>query len=155
MPTPLMKRLGNWLGTWRGPIDFADGRAGLIQFDLTSLFFGEAIQVEAVSFDAEGAILTRGWGFISLDRKGHVVNNCFGNAIGFAVLHETPDDEEVLSLTGQLAGNQTMDVTMNVEADVYSLSVRVYEGYHQSDDRPRTYTRMKRVGNAPAAGERP
>ena len=118
-----MRRFGHWLGAWRGPCDFADGRTGLIEFNLTSVFFGQVIQVESVSFDSSGRIMTRGWGYFSLDRKGLVVNSAYSNALGFALLNETPDDDGVLSLTGPLPGNLTMSATMSVTGDVYALSV--------------------------------
>lgn len=155
MPTELMRRFGHWLGTWRGPCDFADGRTGLIRFELTSIFFGEAIQLDVSSFDETGEIITRGWGFLSLDRKGRVVDNCYGNRFGFAVLTETPDDEEVLSLSGPLPGNLTMDLTMNVVDDYYSLSVRIHEGYQPTGDQPRTFTRMQRIGLRPRPQAQP
>ena len=119
-----------------------------MQFTLTPVFGGQAIQVETVAFDIESSrSITRGWGYFSLDRSGRVVNNIYGNYFGFAILHETPDDPEVLSLQGPLPGNEVMDVTMNVLGDEFTLSSRRWEGYTSHDDRPRTYTRMKRVAH--------
>jgi hypothetical protein len=153
MPTPLMKRFGSWLGSWRGACDFSDGRAGVMQFTLTSIFLGEAIQVDVISFDETGTPISRGWGYLSLDRRGRVVNNCYGNRLGFAVLTETPDDPDVLSLAGQLPGNMKMDVTMSVSGDVFTLSSFVHEGYRATDDRPRTYMQMHRFGLSPRPAE--
>ncbi|MCA8916718.1 MAG: hypothetical protein KDB90_15100 [Planctomycetes bacterium] len=147
MPTRLIKRFGDWLGTWRGTCEFSDGRAGLMQFRLTSVFNGEAIQVDTASYIPEsGAPMTRGSGFFSLDRQGRVVNNIYADYLGFAVLVETPDDPEVLSLEGGLPGNMTLTVTMSVANDLMTLSSRVGEGYKSAPGRPRTYTQMKRVG---------
>lgn len=127
-----------------------------MRFTLSSVFNGDAIQVEAASYDvASGQPITWGWGYLSLDPRGRVVNNCYGNALGFSILHETPDDADVLSLEGALPGNRTMDVSMSVADDVLTLSSRVGEGYRGSDDRPRTYTRMRRVGLCPRPEAQP
>ncbi|MCB9893522.1 MAG: hypothetical protein H6839_03635 [Planctomycetes bacterium] len=152
MPTPLITRFAEWLGTWRGKCEFSDGREGLMQFRLTSIFNGEAIQVETASYVSDsGAPMTRGSGFFSLDRQGRVVNNIYADYLGFAVLVETPDDPEVLSLEGGLPGNRTLAVTMSVADDLMTLSSRVGEGYKSAAGRPRTYTQMRRVGSFPRA----
>jgi hypothetical protein len=148
-----MNRFGHWLGTWRGPCDFSDGRTGVIQFVLTSIFGGDAIEVAVFSLDSAGSPITRGWGYLSLDRRGRVVNNCYGNRFGFAMLVETPDDPDVLSIAGQLPGNMTMAVTMSVHGETFSLSSRIHEGYRPTDDKPRTYTQMQRVGFSPRVTE--
>lgn len=146
MATPLLKRFGTWLGVWRGRVDFSEGRHGIMQFTLKPIFNGEAIQVETIAFGVhDSQSITRGWGYLSLDRSGRVINNIYGSYFGFAILHETPDDPEVLSLQGNLPGNEAMDVTMSVADDVFTLSSMRTEGYQGSRDRPRTYTLMRRV----------
>lgn len=149
MPTPLLKRFGPWLGIWRGRVDFSEGHQGIMQFTLKPIFGGEAIQVETVSFGIKDSqSMTRGWGYMSLDRSGRVVNNMYGSYFGFAILLETPDDPEVLSLQGNLPGNEVMDVTMSVTDDVFTLSSMRAEGYHGNRNRPRTYTIMNRVSHS-------
>jgi hypothetical protein len=149
MATKLIDRFGHWLGTWRGPCDFPDGRRGVVQFVLSEIFNGEAIQLETVAYDTEtGEAIAWGDGLLSLDRQGRAVDNIYGSNFGFAMLVETPDDPGVLSMEGPLPGNLTMDVTMSVVDDVLTLSTSISEGYRTGVARPRTYSRMARVGAA-------
>ncbi|MCB9936457.1 MAG: hypothetical protein H6840_12285 [Planctomycetes bacterium] len=153
MTTPLIKRFHDWLGVWRGPIEWSDGRRGIMEFTFESIFNGQAIEVRTVSFDSEGAPLTRGWGYLSLDRNGRVIDNIYFSDAGFSVLHEVADDPGMLSLHGPLPGNRNLDVAMMVEDDVLAISSRLGEGYAASDARPRTFTRMRRIGRSLAPRE--
>ncbi|MCZ7607542.1 MAG: hypothetical protein M5U25_16040 [Planctomycetota bacterium] len=153
MGTPLINRFQYWLGVWRGPITWSDGRSALMQFRFEPAFNGQAIEVRTVAFDADGAVLTCGHGFLSLGRDGRVVNNMYYNLVGFALLHEVPDDPGMLSLQGPLPGNRRIDIAMYVEGDDFSLSSRITEGYAARDEGPRTVTHMRRIGPpAPAGG---
>jgi hypothetical protein len=153
MPTPLLRRFNEWLGVWRGPITWSNGRSGLMQFSFESIFNGQAVEVRTVAFDSEGAMLNAGHGFLSIGRDGRVVNNMYYNLVGFAVLNEVPDDPGMLSLQGPLPGNRWMDAVMFVEEDVLTLSSRIGEGYAARDEGPRTVTRMRRVGLTSPDGE--
>lgn len=143
----MIRRFRTWLGTWRGRIEFTDGRSGIMQFKLSSIFSGEAIQVETSFISSEdGRPLNRGWGYLSLDASGQVVNNMYSSELGFAVLKESPDDPGVLSVSGGLSGNEVLDVAMSVVGDEFTVSSHRREGYSGHDDRPRTYAVMKRIG---------
>lgn len=154
MDTPLVKRFLPWLGLWRGPITWSDGRTGLMQFSFEAIFNGQAIESRTIAYDANGATLTTGHGYLSLGRDGRVVNNMYYSLAGFAMLHEVPDDPGMLSLQGPLPGNRRIDVAMFIEGDVLNLSSKVSEGYVARDDGPRTVTLMRRVG-PPAQGDQP
>ena len=154
MDTPLVKRFLPWLGLWRGPITWSDGRTGLMQFSFEPIFNGQAIESRTIAYDANGATLTTGHGYLSLGRDGRVVNNMYYNLAGFAVLYEVPDDPGMLSLQGPLPGNRRIDVAMFVEGDVLHLSSRISEGYAAQNDGPRTITLMRRVG-PPTRGDQP
>lgn len=155
MATALLKRFRRWLGVWRGPITWSDGRSGLMQFSFESIFNGQAIEIRTVAYDAAGTPLTIGHGYFSLGRDGRLVNNMYYNLVGFAVLLEVPDDPGMLSLQGPLPGNRRIDVVMFVDGDDLSLSSRIAEGYAVRDEGPRTITHMRRIGPAAPIEESP
>ena len=146
MQTPLIKRFSQWLGTWRGPAEFADGQRGMMQMTLEALFNGDVIEVVGTSFDQEGDSILRGMGYLSLGRDGRAVQNIYYSLVGFALLHEVPDDQGVLAMQGPLPGNLHIDIAFSGDRNSLSLSSRVGEGYTGKPGQPRTFTRMQRIG---------
>lgn len=155
MMNPLMTRFHDWIGTWRGPCVLSTGAEGVIHMSFKPLFNGDVILIETYVYDqADGANINCGVGYLTLDRDGRAVDTMYSTLLGFAMLREQPDDPDALSLAGTLADNRNMNVFMNVQQDVLTLSSRVSEGYSGVDEKPRTFTRMQRIGTyVPAEAE--
>jgi hypothetical protein len=150
MATPLLDRLAQWLGTWRGASALADGRSGVFEVTISSHFDGNVLQVEARSWDGiTGELISQGAGLWSLARTGKIENTMWTDKIGFCVLEETPDDPDVLSMEGPVSGNLRLTVSFRFEDDALLLSSSVAEGYASAGPRPRTFARMTRVGIKP------
>lgn len=145
MVTPLLERLGQWVGTWRGASALDDGGTGVLEVSIASHFDGNVLQVEARSWDGvSGELLSHGVGFWALRPDGKIENTMWSDRLGFCLLEETPDDPDVLSMEGSVSGNLRFTVSFRFEDDALFLSSAVGEGYAGS--RPRTFARMTRLG---------
>lgn len=150
MSGSLIDRFGHWLGTWQGTSDLEDGTNGVVEVTLREHFDGNLIEVEARSWQADsGSLRTHGIGFWAQQRNGQVANAMWTDKLGFCRLEETPDDPDVLSLHGVLAGNLTFSATFRYEDDAILFSSRVGEGYAAKGARPRTVATLRRIGLKP------
>ena len=149
MASPLIKRFGHWLGTWRGIYELDDGQSGVLEITLSPHFNGRMFEVAARMWHKDtGELRTLGTGFWSLNQSGRIENVMWAGNMGFCHLEETPDDPEVLAMEGSLAGNLTFSVSFRTEDDALLMSSGIGEGYAISS-KPRTYSRMYRLGMAP------
>jgi hypothetical protein len=137
------------LGTWRGPAGLETGRNGIIQMRFAPLFEGNLVQLDATTSDAEtGETLSVGAGLIALDRSGRIVEGLYAKRIGLSLMHETPDDPEVVAISGDLPGGLSMGVSFRVEEGEMLFTSQVKSGA-VGMGAPRTVARLKRVGGAP------
>jgi hypothetical protein len=150
MPTPLLNRLGSWLGCWRGASALPDGRAGVFEITITSHFDGNVLQVEACSWIPDGGLVSHGIGLWSLAESGRLVNATWIDRWGHCVLDETPDDPDVLSMEGPFSGNLRLSVSFRLEDGALLMSSAVGEGY-AGGRQPRTWARMTRIATQRAA----
>lgn len=149
MASALIKRFGHWIGTWRGGCELDDGSAGVLEVSLTPHFDGRVLEVAARIWErASGEMRSHGIGFWALNRQGRLENVMWADQLGFCQLEETPDDPEVLAMEGTLAGNLRFSVSFRMEDHTLLMSSGVGEGY-ASGSKPRTYSRMHRLGIAP------
>lgn len=144
-----MKRFGHWVGTWRGGCELDDGGAGVLEVSLLPHFDGRVLEVSARIWQKEsGEMRSHGVGYWSLNRAGRIENVMWADRMGFCHLEETPDDPEVLAMEGTLAGNLSFSVSFRTEDEFLLMSSGVGEGY-ASGAKPRTYSRMHRLGMGP------
>ena len=126
-----------------------DGTPGVLEVSLVPHFDGRVFEVSATIWErADGEMRTHGVGFWALGRSGRLENVMWADDLGFCLLEETPDDPEVLSMEGTLAGNLSLTVSFRTEDDALLMSSGVGEGY-ATGTKPRTYSRMYRMGLTP------
>ncbi|MBZ0136015.1 MAG: hypothetical protein K8I27_06540 [Planctomycetes bacterium] len=146
MASSLIKRFSHWLGTWRGACELEDGGEGTLEVSLTPYFDGQVFEVSARIWENSSCeIRGHGIGFWGVNRQGRVENTMWADTLGFCLLEETPDDPDVLAMEGVLSGNLAFSVAFRNEDHVLLISTSVGEGY-AAGDKPRTYSRMTRLG---------
>jgi hypothetical protein len=151
MSTPLLDRFQSWLGRWRGTTEHHDGRKVMAEFTFTPYFNGEMIQLDVLVIDPEtGQAINGGVGMLALDERGRAVDVIASERLGHAVLRENPDEPEVLSLSGQLAGNLEYVITFRREGDELHYNSRSIEGYAAPETKARYVTVLKRVNGGAA-----
>lgn len=117
-----------------------------MQFELTTRMNGEMIQLDALMIDLEtGQTLTRGMGLWGLGPDGRVSNTMFSSQFGHVLLHEQPDDADVLSMVGQLSGSMMFTVTLRIVGDRLEFNTRMTEGYDAQEEPPRVTATLQRV----------
>lgn len=145
----LSTRFEDWLGVWRGPGRRFDGSPAMMDMAFTEVFAGRALHARALLSDMEtGRTLSRSLAFWSLDRDGAVVCAQFSDAFGHALLHELPDDPDVLSLAGPLPGNVEFGVTLRRVDDYLEVNSRASEGYMPDDRTVRITAKLYRTTEA-------
>jgi hypothetical protein len=147
MTNSLMARFSSWLGYWRGAAEFENGLRGTIQLRLTPYFDGQVIEIAAKSFELDsGRTRNIGSGLLAADAQGRMREHLWGDRIGFVDLVEMPDDPDVLSLTGEVAGGMVMTLTFQLEDGELVFGSHVGKPGVGADAPIRTVSRLSRVG---------
>jgi hypothetical protein len=115
-----------------------------MHLDIASIFGGEALEILTTITDESGeAILNGGVGFWHVAPDGTVRCAAFGEAVGFAILTEQPDDPGTLAMSGPLSDDRVMHTVVALDDQELIMSTAVVEGY-DGTPRGRTVGRLRK-----------
>jgi hypothetical protein len=138
-------RFRDWIGTWRGSVDFLDDRDAFVILTILPLFEGACLELNTEVLDSETlGLRSRGYGLYSLDRRGRLVASTWGTLTGFALVEESPDEPDVLAVEGPMPGNRRLRFTLLREAEQITFAVGIVEGYEAGCENRRSAGVLKR-----------
>lgn len=138
----------SWIGVWTGIGEAQAGMNTLVRIEIFQAVAGQGIGFQFEAFDTEARNLYHGVRAIITSAPSGVVRAIAWSSIhGPLILEQTPDDEEVLALSGESKAGNRISVTFVEEAPDELLFTAYWRPPHAkpNDDLPRMAIPIKRI----------
>ena len=109
----MLRSVARWAGVWTGQASFNETATALMRNEICPILEGRAVSMDFEVYEPAGMQLVYGVRTVlAPDLDGSLKTLSFSTRFGLVQLEQTPDDQDVLALTGVTDEGVKLTVTM-------------------------------------------